>query len=416
MSTTHLVPGLLNFGNACFLNSVLQSLASLKKFVRYLKEIQTPTHQPCFSATLLSCLDGLKDGRTGYRTAQEVYDGIVNKVPQFKGNDQQDAQEVCSAMMNLVESDRDLIKGQKPVTFVELPSQKKINKSRYQMPELMLRTVPNVSVGGGLEQLLTVPAILPKYFSKLPMRGAICSTLRCAICNTAKSPEISSFHDISLPFPQHEDSCGMNPSWRNFGMNGTGIGTGVPSFNLQDCLREFSRKEVVEGVKCDFCTEVKRSSKGQMNLLNGSNGFESRHGPALKKFYKRLTLTRMPPVLCLHLCRRQFNASQNRFVKLNHQVSFPFVLSNKELSCCCQSDQILSSNCHYVLCAVIVHIGSAESGHYVAYRKISGGKWVFASDTQVRSASEDEVQRSNAYMLFYEMNKIFEARGIVNGK
>lgn len=75
----------------------------------------------------------------------------------------------------------------------------------------------------------------------------------------------------------------------------------------------------------------------------------------------------------------------------------------------------------YDLGAVIVHQGSADSGHYTAFRRLESGDktvrprntevsvhgggeerhWVDISDETVRGVSEGEVLASQAYMLFY---------------
>ena len=66
----------------------------------------------------------------------------------------------------------------------------------------------------------------------------------------------------------------------------------------------------------------------------------------------------------------------------------------------CTSNRLL-----YSLCAVVVHMGGANSGHYVTYRKTSQSKWVYTSDTSVYPVHRDVVMSSAAYMLFYEIVK-----------
>ena len=59
----------------------------------------------------------------------------------------------------------------------------------------------------------------------------------------------------------------------------------------------------------------------------------------------------------------------------------------------------------YQLRAVVVHLGAVDSGHFVTYRMNSDTKsykWVYTSDSFVRSAKIDEVLNSCPYMLFYE--------------
>lgn len=59
----------------------------------------------------------------------------------------------------------------------------------------------------------------------------------------------------------------------------------------------------------------------------------------------------------------------------------------------------------YRLSAIVSHEGSMSYGHYTAYVKTPHG-WVYASDTDVRGATDAEVfgERStkSAYLMFYE--------------
>ena len=60
----------------------------------------------------------------------------------------------------------------------------------------------------------------------------------------------------------------------------------------------------------------------------------------------------------------------------------------------------------YSLYGVVVHHGSLHGGHYTAHVKAAGTHgttmWYYASDSHFRLARVEEIQKSNAYMLFYE--------------
>ena len=68
----------------------------------------------------------------------------------------------------------------------------------------------------------------------------------------------------------------------------------------------------------------------------------------------------------------------------------------------------------YRLVSAIVHVGDVYAGHFITYRRAPmksdsasmGSKyskqWLYASDSFVRKATEEEVFGSTAYMLFYE--------------
>jgi len=77
----------------------------------------------------------------------------------------------------------------------------------------------------------------------------------------------------------------------------------------------------------------------------------------------------------------------------------------------------------YSLSAVVVHLGNANGGHYVCYRRVLSDtnvnneedykeflkkkinqnlKWVHLSDSQWEMVNESKVRSQLAYMLFYE--------------
>lgn len=55
----------------------------------------------------------------------------------------------------------------------------------------------------------------------------------------------------------------------------------------------------------------------------------------------------------------------------------------------------------YRLYGVVRHMGSMHGGHYVAYTKHEG-RWFYLSDSFYREVDFNEVQKAQAYMLFYE--------------
>jgi ubiquitin carboxyl-terminal hydrolase 22/27/51 len=54
----------------------------------------------------------------------------------------------------------------------------------------------------------------------------------------------------------------------------------------------------------------------------------------------------------------------------------------------------------YELFALTVHIGSLDSGHYVAYTK-RNGKWYLFNDEDYEIVKESDALNQEAYLLFY---------------
>lgn len=49
---------------------------------------------------------------------------------------------------------------------------------------------------------------------------------------------------------------------------------------------------------------------------------------------------------------------------------------------------------------VVTHSGNLESGHYVSYARVAG-RWFKFDDAWVTAVDEEDVKRTEAYMLFY---------------
>jgi ubiquitin C-terminal hydrolase len=110
------------------------------------------------------------------------------------------------------------------------------------------------------------------------------------------------------------------------------------------------------------------------------------------------TLTALPPVLVLHLGRFPQWAAKP-LPKIETNVTFPLVLDMKPYL----KDGDVSHTCTYNLASVIYHSGrTLEGGHFVAYVK-KDTVWYKCNDRVVTTATADEVTKTEAYLLFYEL-------------
>jgi ubiquitin C-terminal hydrolase len=430
------VPGLKNLGNTCFLNSILQSLASLKPLVTYLQDFEA--HR--FSRKLYNCLNALQSSGQSTRwdhnnklnsCVEDLRIELQKEDCRFEGSEQQDAQEAFHAVMNLVDKDR-----------------------------VKARVNP-LSAASSLKALIATPAPFVDLLKQqqqtkvLPLQGLLCSTLKCAACHT-ENMNVAPFIDLSLPLhnlPLHHSSSSRSWSRSVFGGEPRGSYHNLlfaneqslsSSIRLEDCITAFQREELVHSVQCDACAdkkaeqlaakrivdECRRKSLGMSSVAAAAAEAEGKQqqqqignepAPVCKQtFFKKLELSRLPEVLCLHLCRRQYSASRGCMVKHSQHVDFPIVLeasvlrpkpagSSRHLSSSsssrpadysgsqdsdeeplddcsgyCSSSSSSSSG-HttsssaaassaaaeppYILKSVIVHQGSADGGHYIAYRR-----------------------------------------------
>lgn len=140
----------------------------------------------------------------------------------------------------------------------------------------------------------------------------------------------------------------------------------------------------------------------------------------MRRAYKRFLLADLPHVLILHLKRFQQSGKSlysslrknDALVHFEEQLDlYPYLMPRPDSS-------VHAGSSRYRCIGAIVHIGTINSGHYVAYflthKTVGGGEplgfepgskerqWVFASDATTRSCSWTEVCKSRAYMLWYE--------------
>jgi ubiquitin carboxyl-terminal hydrolase 22/27/51 len=70
---------------------------------------------------------------------------------------------------------------------------------------------------------------------------------------------------------------------------------------------------------------------------------------------------------------------------------------------------VLTESRVYDLASVIVHIGEINSGHYISYSK-SDSRWFKFDDNKVNLASENDILKANAYMLFYVVKALDDSK------
>mmetsp|Transcript_25004 Transcript_25004/g.37403 ORF Transcript_25004/g.37403 Transcript_25004/m.37403 type:complete len:641 (-) Transcript_25004:86-2008(-) len=167
--------------------------------------------------------------------------------------------------------------------------------------------------------------------------------------------------------------------------------------SVSGALEAFIREEKLEGYKCEHCGCV-----GQATKVN--------------------KLAKVPPILTLHLKRFRYGASSSisgmasnkrnsersgKFksgsAKIEGHIKFEEVFNIRNYLCSKLQDQHRTMFCR--LFAVVVHTGkNSHSGHYFAYvRNLVKNEWWKMDDATVIPVSKDEVLDAEAYMLFYNV-------------
>lgn len=195
--------------------------------------------------------------------------------------------------------------------------------------------------------------IIHKTFS-----GSLQSTLKCSVCGFDRKTQ-DPMLDVSLEI---QDKINNEK---------------VPLKNLHECFKKYTREEELDVLyDCSYCKKK-------------------------TKVTKTLHLHKLPPVLSIQL--KRFEHSNGISSKLDYHIDIPIILNIDNYV----TNNTINKNksIHYELFGIICHLGNVNTGHYLAYVKISNGFWFKFDDANITRVSETDVKKVNGYMLLYCINE-----------
>ena len=449
-------PGLINIGNTCFMNAVLQCFASQEVFIKWLGKMcrECKIENKTF---LVEVLSNVMYKLTGGCSEKHFDPTYLLQDLMARGwhipYEEHDAHEFCNAVFCTL-SDELKFYRQYCVDvglFLAKSIDKPISKGNGH---LVLRCIP--------EQNFSVQKLAPNlnYSSAkcLPFHGLLLIKLRCSSCGYNNPMTYEAFNNLSIPIK-------LQAMWHL-------------QITLYDCLQEFFASEIVHNVHCKNCSSGDKRSKtsdtcdsvltkkpqSDVNLAQAEecklffpklvtnvNVNKATSSCSVKytktNFQKQTMIAKLPNCFCIHLQRLVWRHGMP--LKLFQYVKFPEILNmepflfnykqtiekmlartsfasdksspkflkklnnyvvSSNLDLLTPLDTENASKALYQLTGVIVHIGDWGShGHFVAYRRCSQitknglvHKWYLVSDTLVKQVPLNEVLASSAYMLFYE--------------
>ncbi|KAG2378345.1 hypothetical protein C9374_008488 [Naegleria lovaniensis] len=354
--------GIVNLGNTCFMNCILQTLAhnvSLRNYYLsgvYSQLIEKEIENDSKCKNFEDIQTYLKMSRAMNNLFKEMYD------------------KSCSELENTSSKKRSSNGKRKSETADEQPIVLPF------VPNQFLYIMWNVAghLAGYQQQdahefyMAILSALTP---AKLPnnrrnliedlFTGTSQSDLNCKICSNTSST-VEAFMDISLPL-----KAKSGDTW-------------IELESLTECLERYTKDENLDisSYSCKNC---------------GSQG----------NFSKQIRFKRLPHILCFHLKRFEHSelVHRNRKTttgvssKIDWFVSFPLQIEMKDFVVGEDGGGVPDNK--YSLFSVVCHQGDLSGGHYTCYVK-HNSSWFLCNDSSVYFAKESDVLNSEAYLLFYE--------------
>ncbi|XP_056612606.1 ubiquitin carboxyl-terminal hydrolase 2a isoform X1 [Triplophysa dalaica] len=329
--------GLRNLGNTCFMNSILQCLSntqSLRDYCLHNSHRRDLNNNNRTNTALMEEFAKLiqtmwTSSSSEVVSPSEFKTQIQRYAPRFVGYNQQDAQEFLRFLLDGLHNEVNRVTVRPRANMEDFDHLLDEEKGKKMWAKYLER-----------EDSKIVDLFVGQLKSSLT-----CS--ECGYCSTVFDP----FWDLSLP-----------------------IAKGYGEVSLMDCMRLFTKEDVLDGDEKPTCYRCK----------------------ARRRCTKKFTLQKFPKILVLHL--KRFSEARVRTSKLSTFVNFPLKdLDLREFA----SDR--SGGAVYNLYAVSNHSGTTMGGHYTAYCcNPENGEWYTYNDSRVTPMSASQVRSSDGYVLFYE--------------
>lgn len=454
---SHSLPGLGNWDNSCYQNSVLQGLAALGSLPAFLRSNTTGVSgstQQALDETIARLNDPANVGKTFWTPAE---------LKSMSSWQQQDAQEYFSKISDELEKDTArMAKNRRGRSGLESLLQGERTMTRIISPETtsapQTGSIASSERSTHVEQL---PEEVASFIIRNPLEGLLAQRVGCQQCGYVEGLSLVPFNCLTIP---------LGRQWM---------------YDVRSCLDEYTALEPINGVECAKCTllQAKKqmeqlfsklypntgergldhdeatktlglSLRGRLDMVTQALENENFSDQVLKNCQipssKRVSTTktrqaviaRSPRSLVVHVNRSNFDELTGLQSKNSATVRFPQQLDlapwclgrdpslDNEVDVVetwnvdpCQSMlsteeslEKLDSGNLYELRAVITHYGRHENGHYICYRQTpysiksddknavkTSSPWWRLSDEDVTEVEESTVlAQGGVFMLFYE--------------
>ena len=455
-------PGLGNWDNSCYQNSIIQGLASLPSFSDFLASFPSLETLKSTGTALKEIIGKLNDPE---KTGQMFW--TPAELKSMSSWQQQDAQEYYSKVLDEVDKEAAMFMRQNPSsgglgTF---------NKLSHESSQ----SLPSSQEGSNINRVKAAyPPSFCRDFSQLPeevqsivvrnpLDGLLAQRVGCLRCGYVEGFSLTPFNCLTVPLGKQR------------------------IYDVRTCLDDYTALEEINDVECAKCTLLAnqrqlKKLREQLsepvtdescpseslvtnalrisveerleivtdaldnddysdNTINKKCQIPSRSKASTTKS-RQAVIARSPKSLVIHINRSVFDETTGFLSKNSADVRFPlrFNLASWCLGGCSPIDEERSGTEHwsidpaesmlpdddlddippgkmsYVLRAVVTHYGRHENGHYICYRRypsrsnielpgsaeVNVAWWRFSDEDVSLVSQEDVLLQGGVFMLFYE--------------
>lgn len=384
-STKNHIIGLDNFGNTCYLNTIIQSLKYTKKFNDMINDMSTMEmiykkyslsssyHESMIKledSTLMHIKKLFQSMNNDNKKIKSIKpfpfrNNIRQKDDLFNNDNQQDVHEAFTSIMEIVHNEMSQ-KMNIPTPVTDIENACKMHWSDNYSPIYDLfhgmyyetrtctncnhcttKYTPNICLSLNIPKLNNVNHVTD--YSKYIVIKSKVSTVKL------DDFEIQLMIDCLLPnTKRHLDIIDRNLMERSH------------SYTITECLEEYTKESVIEGVDCSHC--------------NTRSNATCSYGISIA-----------PKILVIQLKRFSYDGSKITN-PINIELTYDITIDSKVYS--------------YKLSSLINHNGHNTScGHYYSYSYSEENScWYMFNDSKIIKTAINNINTAETYMIFYELN------------
>lgn len=352
VAPTNAKVGLVNLGNTCYMNSVLQALVMTKQFSREI--LLSKIDEPLFFQ-IQKLLALLLHSDRPELTPRALL--VAARPPDFVPGYQQDSSEFLGYLLEkLHEQERKMYVDKKPWNTTEETQlmASKVGGDSVNVTKCADEKRHHPAKPPQVSESLLPPTLIQKTFD-----GKLYVSYQCGVCGS-KSTNLDAFRSFELSFPEP---------------------TNMSNYTVQKLLDFYCSSEKLIGDNQYYCDNCKQLCDGERSIR----------------------IIKSPKNLILTLKHFQYDQQRHTRAKLMNKVLHDEIISLRVVP-----ELEPASVVRYSLYAAVVHAGtSMDSGHYYTYAQDKPDCWYKFNDNYVNKVSVDELHTlaspNTPYILFYQL-------------